>query len=177
MNRSLWSVALTAAAFAGVLQAQGGSGASSLPADFKQAYESVKNNLMKSAEKVPDSDWGAKPLPDVRSFAEVFAHVATAQMRTCSAILGEQKSPAADAKSKSEVMAALKDAFAECDKAYDSLTDANAGEPVKIGRGQRSRAAALAGNTSHDNEQYGILTVYMRLKGILPPSSEKPASR
>ena len=68
-------------------------------------------------------------------------------------------------------MAALNEAFAECDKAYESLTDANASEVIKTPRGQRTRLGALIGNTTHDSEQYGIMSVYMRLKGIVPPSS------
>src|SRR5205823_14166308 len=74
-------------------------------------------------------------------------------------------------KRKTQIMAALNEAFAECDKAYESLTDANASEVIKTPRGQRTRLGALIGNTTHDSEQYGIVSVYMRLKGIVPPSS------
>lgn len=63
--------------------------------------------------------------------------------------------------------------IAQCDKAYASLTDANATEMIKTGRGERTRIGALIGNTTHDVEQYSILSVYMRLKGIVPPSSER----
>ena len=68
-------------------------------------------------------------------------------------------------------MAALKESFAECDKAYDSLTDATAGEMTKAAR-PRTKLGTLVGNTAHDNEMYGAMAVYMRLKGIVPPSSE-----
>jgi hypothetical protein len=40
------------------------------------------------------------------------------------------------------------------------------------GRGQRSKLGALIGNTTHDNEEYGYLAVYIRLKGEVPPSSQ-----
>ena len=157
---------------AGALQAQ--TGTPSIAAEAKQAYTSVKNNIMKSADKVPDAVYAFKPTPDLRSFAEVLAHVAESQMRTCSAVLGEAKTvDAASKTTKADMTAALQDAFSECDKAYDSLTDANALESIKTPRGQRSRIGALSGNTAHDSEQYGILSVYMRLKGIIPPSSDK----
>ncbi|HMF75963.1 MAG TPA: DinB family protein [Bryobacteraceae bacterium] len=149
----------------------------SFSAEVKQAYENVKKNLLKSADKIPDDLYGYMPTADERTVAEVLNHVVEAQTRTCSTVNGGMKAGKADGKTKADVAAALKDAFAECDKAYDSLTDANASEMFKIGKGQRSRLAALTGNISHDNEQYGILSVYMRLKGIIPPSSDAVPKR
>ena len=143
--------------------------------ELKAAYKSVKNNLLKSAEKMPDENYGFKPTPDIRSFAEVLNHAATAQLHTCGAVLGSQSMGGTEATSKAEVLAGLNAAFAECDKAYDGLTDANAAEMIKTPRGERTRLGALAGNVAHDNEQYGILSVYMRLKGVIPPSSDSPA--
>jgi len=172
MNSSISRCLLAGLVVIGALQAQ--TGTPGIAAEAKQAYNAVKNNLMKSAEKVPDAAYGFKPTPDIRSFAEVFAHVAESQMRTCSAVLGESKTvDAAGKTTKADITAALQEAFSECDKAYDSLTDANALEAIKTPRGQRSRIGALNGNTAHDSEQYGILSVYMRLKGIIPPSSDR----
>jgi uncharacterized damage-inducible protein DinB len=150
----------------------------SMSAELTQAYTAVKNNIVKSAEKMPESDYGFKPTPEIRSYAEVLDHVAEAQMRTCGAINGSQKkSSAAGKTTKADVTAALNDAFAECDKAYGSLSDANAGEAIQTPRGQRSKLGALAGNLAHDSEQYGIIAVYLRLKGIVPPSSDRSAGR
>jgi hypothetical protein len=139
--------------------------------EVKQAYETVKNNLLKAAEKMPEKDYGFKPTPDIRSFAEVLNHVVMAQSHTCGAIAGEKASGMMGAP-KDALIGALKQSFAVCDKAYGSLTDANASEMVSTGRGQRTRLGALVGNTTHDVEQYAILSVYLRLKGIVPPSSE-----
>ncbi len=168
MNRYFLAVSIAVAA----LQAQ--TGGASIAAEAKQSYNSVKNNIMKSAEKVPDAAYSFKPTPDLRSFAEVLSHVAESQMRTCSAVLGEAKSvDAAGKTTKTDMTAALEESFSECDRAYDAMTDANAMEAIKTPRGQRSRIGALAANTAHDSEQYGILSVYMRLKGIIPPSSDR----
>ncbi|MBV9611198.1 MAG: DinB family protein, partial [Acidobacteriaceae bacterium] len=149
-----------------------------LAGEVKQAYNSVKNNILKSAEKMPEDAYGFKPTADIRSFAEALDHVADSQLRTCAAVAGDQKTPNAAGKTaKADVIAALNDSFAECDKAYDSLTDANASETIKTPRGQRTRLGSLVANTTHDNEQYGIMTVYMRLKGVVPPSSERPMGK
>jgi hypothetical protein len=86
---------------------------------------------------------------------------------------GEPKSVNAASKtSKADLVAALKEGFAICDTAYDSLTDAAASQMVKLGRAERTKIAALAGNVSHANEEYGYMAVYLRLKGVVPPSSE-----
>ncbi len=170
MNRSFLLISL--AAFTCAMQAQTSS---TIAGEAKAAYNAVKNNILKSADKMPEANYSFKPTPEVRSFAEVLDHIADSQTRTCAAVLGEQKTPDAAGKtSKADVTAALQESFAECDKAYDSLTDANMSEPVKMGRGTRSRLGALVGNTTHDNEQYGIITVHLRLKGLVPPSSERP---
>jgi uncharacterized damage-inducible protein DinB len=151
-----------------------GQGTNRVGTELKAAYNSVKNNLLKSAEKMPDENYGFKPMPEMRSFAQVLDHAAAAQLHSCGAINGEQKSANTEGTTKADVVAALNAAFAECDKAFDALTDANASEAIKSPRGERSRVALLAGTIGHDNEQYGILSVYMRLKGVIPPSSEGP---
>jgi uncharacterized damage-inducible protein DinB len=143
-----------------------------LSAEIKQSYETVKNNIIKSAEEMPEENYSFKPTPEIRSFAQVLGHVAESQMRTCSAFTGAQKSvDAASKTSKADVVAALHDAFAQCDKAYDSVTDADAANMIKTPRGQRTKLGALVANVMHDTEQYGILAVYLRLKGLVPPSS------
>jgi len=147
--------------------------ANPLSSDVKQAYESVKKNLLAAADKVPESDYNFKPTPEVRSFAEVVGHAASAQLRTCGAINATESHGPASETSKQQLVAGLKESFTACDKAYESLTDANAAEVVKLPRGQKTRLGALAGVVTHDTEQYAILSVYMRLKGIVPPSSER----
>lgn len=42
-----------------------------------------------------------------------------------------------------------------------------------MGQRQRSRLGLLAGMVSHSNEEYGYMAVYLRLKGVVPPSSER----
>lgn len=169
MTRCYLILPATALAFAAMLQAQ-----NPLSTETKQAYTGVKNNLIKAAEKMPDDAYSFKASPDVRTFGELIGHIATSQMRTCSAVNGEMKQLIAGATtSKAGLVAALKDSFAECDKAYDSLTDATATQMIKGPRGERSKLGMLVGNITHDNEEYGYLAVYMRLKGVVPPSSDR----
>jgi hypothetical protein len=139
----------------------------------RQMYNTVKNNLLKAADKMPDDGYAYQPTPEERSFGAWVAHVADAQTAGCSRALGTPKTPSAGSKStKADLVAALKDSFETCDAAYATLTDVNGNDMVQGFRGPTTRIASLAGNAGHDNECYGAMSVYLRLKGIVPPSSE-----
>jgi uncharacterized damage-inducible protein DinB len=160
--------------FASVLAASGLCAQNPLSTEVKSAYTNVKNNLLKAAEKMPEENYSFKPTPEVQTFAVRVAHIADANARSCGAVKGEQKQLGAASKtSKEDLVAALKDSFAYCDAVFDAMTDADATQMVTVGRGgQRSKLALLWGVASHSNEIYGTMGVYMRLKGIVPPSSE-----
>jgi uncharacterized damage-inducible protein DinB len=145
-----------------------------LSTEAKQAYNNVKNNLMRAAEKMPDDAYSFQASQDIRTFGALIGHIAQSQMGTCSAVNGQMKKSDAGSKTaKADLVAALKASFDECDKAFDSLTDANATEMIKGPRGERSRLGTLVGVITHDNEEYGYLAVYMRIKGVVPPSSDR----
>jgi len=141
----------------------------------RTAYGAVKNILLRSAEKMPEENYSFKPTDAVRSYGQIIGHVADAQYMFCSVELGE-KNP--DLKieqtktSKADLIAALKGAFAYCDKAYDGLTDASAPQMVKLFGGDTPKLGVLTANNMHDLEHYGNLITYMRLKNIVPPTSE-----
>lgn len=145
-----------------------------LSTEAKQAYTGIKNNMTRMAEKMPEENYSFKPTPDIRSFGELVAHVADSQARTCSAVNGEMKSvDAAKKTSKADLVAAIKASFEICDTAFNALTDAAAATMIKTPRGERSKLGALVGVTTHTNEEYGYMAVYMRLKGVVPPSSDR----
>lgn len=150
------------------------AGAQGPLAELRQMYSGVKNNILRMAEKMPEEHYAFKPVPEIRSFGELMAHIADSQARNCSSVLGEVKQLNAASKTRKEdLVAALKESFQICDQAYESLTEDNARQMVKGPRGERSKAGLLVGNLSHSNEEYGYGAVYLRLKGIVPPSSER----
>ena len=102
------------------------------------------------------------------------AHVADSQLRTCSTVNGEAKTPTAGSKTaKDDIVAALKESFVECDKAWDATNETNATQMMSGGRGQTSRLGLLTRFiVVHGNEEYGYGAIYLRLKGIVPPSSD-----
>ena len=169
MNRIL--LPILTFSLAAVVQAQNGPPAS-LIAEAKQQYTSVKNNLLKAADKMPEEAYSFKPTADQQTFGQRIAHIAN-QIRGCSAIRGEMKQSDANSKTaKADLVAALKASFEECDAAWDAMNDKTAIETIQGRGGQRTKLGTLIGNTNHDSELYGYIAVYMRLKNIVPPSSE-----
>ena len=156
---------------AGMMNAQNSN---PLSTEARQVYTSVKNNILRSAGKMPEENYGFKPAPRVRTFGQILGHVAEEQYIFCSAVKGEQK--AADIEktrtSKADLLAALHESFAYCDTAYDGLTDASAVETIKVGAAEHTRLRMLWVNTVHDESHYGNLVTYMRIKGLVPPSTE-----
>ncbi len=141
----------------------------------KLAHNRVDDLLLRSAEKVPEENYSFKPTDAVRSYGQIIGHLADAQYLFCSIALGEKNPAPGIEKSKTakaDLIAALKESFAYCDKAYDGMTDASAKETVKLFGNDAPRLAALTVNNMHNMEHYGNLVTYMRLKNIVPPSSE-----
>jgi uncharacterized damage-inducible protein DinB len=148
----------------------------------KNVYAIAKNDILRSADKVPDDLWSYQPTKDVRTFGQLFAHVADGQYEFCG-VVAEGKSVMKNIEktvtAKADIVHALKDAFMYCDAAYASMTDATAAQLVNFGGMRITNLGAMDFNTAHTMEHYGNLVTYMRLKGIVPPSSEprQPAAK
>lgn len=149
-----------------------------LSTDVRRDYQFIRDNFIRAAEKMPEENYGFKPSPDVRSFGQQVAHVADDQYNLCGPAKGETRKEAythiqSTLSKKADLVAALKGAFAYCDGAYDALTDASGAEMVKMGKMGRTRFEMLNWNLWHTWEHYGNVVVYLRMKGLVPPTSEK----
>jgi uncharacterized damage-inducible protein DinB len=141
----------------------------------KMVQKQVTAWIERAADKMPEEEYAFRPDPAVRSFGQVLGHVADANYSFCAGALGETiPSPVIEKTktTKAELKAALHEAFAYCNRAYDALTDAGANETVRAFGQERNKLGVLWFNASHNLEHYGNLVVYMRVKGIVPPSSE-----
>jgi uncharacterized damage-inducible protein DinB len=147
-----------------------------LSAHTKMMYRGVKGILIRSAELMPEENYGFKPTESVRSFGQIIGHVADSQYTFCSRVLGEAR-PALKIEetktSKADLIAALKAAVAYCDKAYDGMTDETAVERVKLMGSESPKLGALGVNNTHTIEHYGNIIVYLRMKNIVPPTSDQ----
>src|SRR5579862_1698632 len=151
-----------------------------LATSLQRGYAGIKANFTAAAEKMPEADYSFKPgsTPEARTYLQVIAHIAQSQFGQCSALTGVAnpmmgKNLEKDLTTKAEVVKALADSYALCDKAFADVTDANATEMVKQGQNEVTRAAALYGIIVHNNEMAGTAYVYLRSKNIVPPSTER----
>ena len=144
-------------------------------ASSKAQLQAVKGYVTKAADQVPEEMYSFKPTADVRSLGQLFGHVADANFMICSAASGKKPDMTGIEKSKTskaDLKAALDASFAFCEAAFDGLTAASGAEVVKFFLpGTSTRLSVLTFNTAHDFEHYGNIVTYMRLKGLVPPSS------
>jgi uncharacterized damage-inducible protein DinB len=147
---------------------------------LRASWNGVKRNIKESADLMPEENYGFKPTSDVRSFGAILAHVAGASYLFCAPVKGEKAPYAEDyfeknAKTKAEIVKATNDAIAYCDSALAALTDASAAQMVKppFGNGEVARAKLVVDQIGHDEEHYGNLVTYFRMKGMVPPSSRR----
>ena len=149
--------------------------ANPLTDDVRRAYASVRDNILRSAEKMPAENYDFRPAPRVRTFAQLLGHVAGEQyLFFCGPVKGEQKAVDVERTktTKAELMEALTQSFAYCDSAYNGITDAAAKEIVNSGGNRSMKLRLLWMNVVHDQSHYGNIVTYLRIKGIVPPSTE-----
>lgn len=155
---------------------------------LRGAYMGNRNNIVRTAEKMPEENYGMRPGPqeEVRTFGQQVGHIANYNFLWCSQAKGEKNPNAGNnlekLTTKAEFLKAVNDAFAYCEAVYTSLTDASGTEMIDItqenGRQTRNlRMALLILNYGHNNEIYGSMVSYLRIKGIVPPASEPRAPR
>lgn len=145
----------------------------------KGVYGYISGMVVAAAEKMPEENYSFKPTPDVRSFGQLVGHVADSQYYFCATATGEppqMKNIEKTKTTKADLVAALKDAVAYCEKAYAGMTDATGAQMTKMMNFDLAKTSVLSVNTAHMDEHYGNMVTYMRLKGIVPPSSEKQSS-
>lgn len=156
-------------------QAPAAASSSPITASVAGQLGLIKGNLLKSAEQVPESLYGFKATDEVRSFGQLFAHVADANNMICSIVAGD-KPPAVSIEktmtTKGDISKALADSFAYCEKVAGSLTDAAGAATVDLFGMKMAKTAALSFNVAHDFEHYGNVVTYMRLNKMVPPSSQ-----
>ena len=159
------------------LSAQGG--ANPFSAAIRGSWDGIKQNVLKSAELMPETGYSFKPTPKVRTFGEILGHLANEHYLICSTAKGEANPNSQDFEkttAKAEMVKALRSSIEYCDGAYGGMTDAVAQETVKVFGSENSRIGVLTLNVTHDSEHYGNLITYLRMKDLVPPSSAQQSS-
>jgi uncharacterized damage-inducible protein DinB len=143
---------------------------------LKWPWSRVKDIVVRAAEKMPEEFYGYRPTPDVRTFGQLVGHLADSNVMLCSMALGEKKEPWTVEKtktSKADLVAALKESIAVCDRVF-ALGDADLAKGIALFGSDTTRFALVGLISGHEFEHYGNMVTYMRIKGLVPPSSEAP---
>ena len=201
MKRILFVLAFVAfAVLPAAAQAQGAApGSDPVSAGLRGSFDTICRYITGSAAKMPEENYGFKPTPEVMSFGELVGHVADTHFFYCARVKGEKNpndgNDIQKKTTKADIVKGLADSIAYCAPVYKDMTDAKALEPLPppVASGQTPAAAPptqatakpsqpppppqpklarLLGNLTHDWEHYGNLVTYLRIKGLVPPSSE-----
>ncbi|TAK15159.1 MAG: DinB family protein [Acidobacteria bacterium] len=184
--RRIVTTGLCCAAFAGALAAQAPQQAPQprpLPGliqEVRNIYKTHKGNITKAADQFPEDKYAWSPTPEVRTWGGLISHIIDDNNGACFVLAGEtapqprldnggKPTEAGKDLKKADIVAKLAESFARCDKAFDAVTEANMAE--RNGTSNRSKFGAVFYNTQHINEHYGNIVTYMRLQGLVPPSS------
>jgi uncharacterized damage-inducible protein DinB len=143
---------------------------------MRREWQQVSGFITRAAEQMSESDYAFRPTPAVRSFGQLIAHLAAGQTIICGAALGQLPTITEDVyekrtMTKAELTAVFKGSSEICARAY-AQPDAAMTGPTKLFGNDATRLAALVRNTVHDGEHYGNIVTYMRIKGMVPPSSQ-----
>jgi uncharacterized damage-inducible protein DinB len=184
MGKIIFSAFLgTLLAFALAAQTSPQAPSKDLSAWLRNSYATNRKFIARTAEKMPEEFYGLRPgaQPEVRTFGQLIGHLANFNYRWCSDAKGE-KNPMEETDfekltAKADLIKALSGALTYCDGAYAMLTDANSKDLVQGTRDDGTKApvlrvSRLISNLAHNNEHYGNLVTYLRIKSIVPPSSE-----
>jgi hypothetical protein len=151
-----------------------------LVVEVQTIFNNIKSNMTKAADQFPEDKYGWSPTPDVRTWGGLLSHIIDDNNGACFLLAGEtaaqprldsggKPTDAGKGMTKAAIVTALADSFARCDKAFAAVTTENMLE--RNGTGNRSKIGALIYDTQHINEHYGNIVTYMRLQGMVPPSS------
>jgi uncharacterized damage-inducible protein DinB len=141
---------------------------------LKVVSDIAKDDVMKSVALVPEAKLSFQPTKEVRTFAQLFGHIADSNYFFCATAKGE-KAPDSSAEKltkTAELKKALADSFAYCDAVFASLNDTTGAAMVKVEGLDVTKLATMSFNTAHNFEHYGNLVTYMRMNKMVPPSSQ-----
>jgi DinB family protein len=150
---------------------------------WRLEYGYLKSRYTQTAEAMPATDYAYKPLPSLKTFAQVVGHDVNAQFRQCAMLQGVPNPKAANdfekVTTKAELIKGLNDSFALCDAAFAAATDQTLGQFVpqamhgKPGKREEARGLILTEVIRHGSRGHSVMTLYLKLKGLDPPDPDR----
>ena len=153
---------------------QAPAGPDATMASIKVTHDAVSGFVTKALAMIPQDKLSYKPVDGVRTLGQLFGHLANANGMICGMASGTKMASSGDAEkltAKADLQKALEASLAFCGQAFAAVTAKNANEPVELFGMKHTRIGALAFNGAHTYEHYGNIVTYMRMNGMVPPSS------
>jgi uncharacterized damage-inducible protein DinB len=146
--------------------------------------KSAEHEVLLAAEAMPEGKYSFAPtsgnFKGVRTFSEQLKHVGVYNFRLCSSIRQERapvdttpENGPESMKSKAEIISYLKEGFAYCHQALNTINDKNAVEVIRHANREATRMSLAAIVVSHPFDHYGQMVVYLRMNGIVPPGTQQ----
>lgn len=142
-----------------------------------RSHAGLQRNLQEAADLMPEPDYGFRATPEVKPFSQSVAHIALSQFAACAALKEDTNPKAAEKeetpRSKAELVSLLKDSASYCEPAITAMTDDGMVQLMTFGKSRAARGLVIVNNNVHGNEMYGTMSVYLRLKGLVPPTTAR----
>jgi hypothetical protein len=160
-----------------------------------RTFEFQEYDVRSAAEAMPEDKWDFRPVQagqfknekpqfgpaEVRTFAEQVKHVACSNFAFSAELDGAKPPDACDkggpspAHTRAELLTNLRDSFAALTKSLNAITVKNMFDPIKGPYATPNTRVGLAAICVwHAADHYGQMTIYLRMNGIVPPSSRNP---
>jgi uncharacterized damage-inducible protein DinB len=144
-------------------------------------WATIHGYVTKAAEAMPEANYGFKPTPEVRAFGQLVAHIADANFGFCAIASGDKSQAFGNTEksktAKADILAALQASIEYCNGAFARMNDQLGREETDLMGSKAPRLSVLTFNNNHVWEHYGNIVTYMRLKGLVPPSSTTTGGR
>jgi uncharacterized damage-inducible protein DinB len=146
-----------------------------LRSDLQKDWTEMKDRMMKIADAMPEDKFGFKPTPAQRNYGEQILHVAGANVMIMKTLGAKVPAPTINDKAtaKADILKALADSYDYGTAVLNEQTDQSLLEAVQGPRflGTSTRARFVWATLGHAWDEYGNMTTYLRLNGIVPPAS------
>jgi hypothetical protein len=153
------------------------SGPITMSGQLVKAFDNMQKDIAEAASRMPEDQYGFKPTPEIKPFGQLVAHLAIAQFRDCAILKGEP-SPKKDEKeeatrTKADAIALLKASTDYCAPLVNALNESSLTELASVEKMQVQKGLIPIELAVHGMEMYGTMAVYLRLKGLVPPMTER----
>ena len=160
-----------------------------------RTFEFQEYDVRSAAEAMPENKWDFRPVQagqfknekpefgpaEVRTFAEQVKHLACSNFAFAAELDGSKPPEACDkggpspAHTRAELLTYLRDSFAALTKSLNAITVKNMFDPIEGPYATPNTRLGMAAICAwHAADHYGQMTVYLRMNGIVPPSSRNP---